>query len=228
MPSAADLYRRTVPEPVRRVLTGAARRAGWELGLLRLRTLSPGTVPSDRVLRVLHFGWGNPLYSSSTAYLREVVERCASGHGAIVEAGSGLTTVLIGHVAPADRRIVAYEHLSGWASRVDRGFRGRPSPVRRAELRDYGEFEWYDVDPPAPSDIALLVCDGPPGSCKGGRYGALGLLHDRLTADAIVLLDDAGRDGERDVLRRWEADFGASVELRGSGPGTYAIVHPAR
>jgi hypothetical protein len=70
------------------------------------------------------------------------------------------------------------------------------------------EFQWYRpaaLPPPAAADrCGLLVIDGPParlGSLM--RYPALPLLHRRLAGDAVVVLDDANRDDEREILRRW-------------------------
>jgi hypothetical protein len=63
------------------------------------------------------------------------------------------------------------------------------------------------------SGIELLLVDGPPGYGEGmalSRYPALPALAERLAPGALVVLDDAQRDGERRILDAWERelDFG--------------------
>ena len=44
-----------------------------------------------------------------------------------------------------------------------------------------GSFVWYDVPKDVwPAEFRLVVCDGPPGDMKGGRYGLLPLVGARL------------------------------------------------
>jgi ABC-type sugar transport system substrate-binding protein len=59
--------------------------------------------------------------------------------------------------------------------------------------------EWYDVE--AIQDlkkIDVLIIDGPPGSKNPeARYPALKQFKDKLSAAAIVIIDDVNREGER-------------------------------
>ena len=66
-----------------------------------------------------------------------------------------------------------------------------------------------------PGGLKLAICDGPPGSTKGGRYGFMPNFNDRLAPDAVILLDDADRSGEQKVLQRWQEEFGWKTEMRG-------------
>jgi hypothetical protein len=48
-------------------------------------------------------------------------------------------------------------------------------------------------------------------------------LHDRLTSNTVLLLDDAERDNEAEVLRRWHAERAMVTSLRETPSGTYAV-----
>jgi len=50
------------------------------------------------------------------------------------------------------------------------------------------------------------------------------VLGQRLGADALILLDDADREGETDVLRRWASERKVSVTLRATPSGAFASV----
>ena len=67
---------------------------------------------------------------------------------------------------------------------------------------------WYSRESVAhlPGGISLLLIDGPPGYGEGmahSRYPALPALADRLAQDALVFLDDADREPEREIIARW-------------------------
>src|SRR6185295_577572 len=56
--------------------------------------------------------------------------------------------------------------------------------------------------------IDLLVVDGPPGDVGDlARYPALPLLHERLSDNAVILLDDASRRDMRLILDLWLREF---------------------
>jgi hypothetical protein len=95
--------------------------------------------------------------------------------------------------------------------------------VRFAPLRDYGDFDWYTIDTRLLPTFDLAVCDGPPGSTRGGRYGLLPVMSRKLASNATLLFDDADREGERAVLARWQPAI-ASAELVVTSRDPYAIV----
>lgn len=96
---------------------------------------------------------------------------------------------------------------------------GRHPRIALAPPRSYGEFDWYDITRiDLPISIAAVVCDGPPSMTRGGRYGLLPVLRSRL-GGAVILLDDADRPGEADVLDRWQTEFGCGVEMERDGIG---------
>jgi hypothetical protein len=146
--------------------------------------------------------------------------------GPIVECGSGLSTVVLGVAAAlSGRQLYTFEHERQWGERT---LRHLPPSARDyvrlnlTPLRDYGEFDWYSLENlPLPDSIGFVVCDGPPGSTRGGRYGLGSVLGSRMARNCTVLLDDAQRDAEQTVARRWCRELGGSVVQRAD---SYAIM----
>jgi predicted O-methyltransferase YrrM len=135
----------------------------------------------------------------------------------IVELGSGVSSIVIGRLlAQRGGKLTALEHDPDWAALVRR-------QVERERLQDFVDVvvsslephhaswsgaPWYPLDSVAllPGGISLLLIDGPPGYGEGmthSRYPALPALVDRLAADAVVFLDDADREPEREIIARW-------------------------
>ncbi len=66
------------------------------------------------------------------------------------------------------------------------------------------------------------MVDGPPAYAAGhglARYPALPVLYDWLAPDATLVLDDAERPGEQEVLRRWERETGLDFDRRADRAG---------
>lgn len=137
----------------------------------------------------------------------------------IVEFGSGTSTVLMAYAVRDNGvgRIVSIDHEAqyGDASRLDLADHGLSTfaEVRHAPLRSVrvgnSNSTWYDTAVFSDvSRIDMLVVDGPPTSVqKQARYPALPLLRERLAPDAIVIIDDAARPDEREMVARWAAEF---------------------
>ena len=147
----------------------------------------------------------------------------------IVELGSGVSTIVLARLArQLGGRIVAVEHHPGWAGWVRR-------QLKRDGLRDVATVveaplaphplsldgaPWYasgDLDSIPDSGIELLLVDGPPGYGGGmarSRYPALPALSGRLAPGALVVLDDAERPGESEILDRWEREEGWRFDRR--------------
>lgn len=220
--------KKLVPAGVKR----AARQALLEQTLRRavrgVAALAPGQVPSRELLADLLTGWSNDGFAADLDYLEEVARRAAAVKGPVLECGSGLTTLLVGLLA--GRRgfeTWSLEHHPEWHARVGAALEAHNVPRARlalAPLKSYGAFSWYD--PPLaemPAAFQLVVCDGPPWTTPGGRYGLLPVMHERLPAGALVLLDDADRPDEQEALARWSGEFGVRFEMRETGEGAYAL-----
>jgi hypothetical protein len=228
-PVPMSRLKRLVPRPVKRAIKEAFRERKFRRALQEISKLSEGEVPTHELLIELQIGWGNESFAASYDYLEEVIKRARTTTGPILECGSGLTSILLGLVA--GRRgvdIWSLEHIPEWHARVAMTLRRHSIPgvqLRLAPLREYGEFSWYD--PPLnslPDNFSLVVCDGPPGTTHGGRYGLLPLLGTHLAVGALILLDDANRAGEAETLSRWTAEANVSVALREAPTGAFALV----
>jgi hypothetical protein len=176
------------------------------------------------VLPELIEAWGNSGWSALEEYLRMGVEHTLDANGAVLECGTGLSTLLFGTVA--HRRGVEYwalEHLPEWSERVGRQLKrygANKVQVCTAPLRSYSDFDWYD--PPLhrmPSGFSLVICDGPPSRTSGGRYGLAPVMGSRLNPGCVILLDDAEREHECEVALRWQAELAADAAfIDGSKP----------
>jgi len=167
-------------------------------------------------------GWGNSSWSAQFEFLDASLKEARSTPGPILECGSGLSTLLLGAVAQArGMRMWALEHDPTWANRVQsylHKYRIYSVTVSLAPIRSYGDFDWYSLASlqTLPGKISLVICDGPPGGTRGGRYGLVPVMMDKLSADCTILLDDAAREEERAIADRWGRMLAAPVELIGS------------
>lgn len=182
----------------------------------------PGPALTEQLVR----NWGNEAWSANSCYLIAMLEWLPRTSGAIVECGSGLSTLVLAVAAALCGRVLySFEHDEQWAERI---LQQLPSSARDyvqlnlTPLRSYGDFDWYSLENlPLPDSIGFVVCDGPPGSTRGGRYGLGAVLGSRMAPQCTLLLDDTQRDAERTVLSRWCAELGGSVIHRAD---SYAIV----
>ena len=184
-----------------------------------LRDPEAHAVPGDPVLLDLIHGWGNEEWSALDEYLSACIREAAAATGPILECGSGLSTLLVGSVAvKRGLRYTALEHNAEWAERVrnalkEFGITG--VDLLLTPLSNYGDFDWYNVEPGCLPGPALIICDGPPGSTRGGRYGLCRVLRNIIKYGCVILLDDAGRTQEIEIARQWQQEMHASVETSG-------------
>lgn len=219
--------RRRIPEALKRRL----RVPMIAVTARRVAARPRGAVPSTRWLRVLNLAWGNQGFSADPELLQVLAEEVGPIDGPVLECGSGVSTLLMGLLL-RDRAIDvhALEHHPEWARRVRGEVRRRGLErvhVHHAPLKAYDGFEWYDregID--LPTDFQLVLCDGPPGSTPGGRYGVLPVLGDHLADGCRIIVDDTERDGEQEVLRRWARlrPLEVSQHTRAGGSKGFAIV----
>lgn len=160
-------------------------------------------------------GWaGSPDFLLAAA--QEVL---ASRPATVVECGSGVSTVVLarcvqlngrGHLysleheaefAAKTRALLERHRLAEWANVID-------APLQTAQTAS----PWYSLDK-LPADlppINMLVVDGPPaGLAPLARLPAVPQLMPRMAPAAAVFIDDANRDAEREIVRRWRSEFPA-------------------
>lgn len=169
-------------------------------------------------------------YSMRPAAIADIVSEAAlRDHALIVECGSGNSTVFLARLlaqrAIEDARVVSLESDAVWAE------------LTRAALESEGLTHLVDViDAPLADDgwyargaipelvgIDLLVVDGPTAfteATRRSREPALDHFAGRLAAGATVVLDDARRSGEQEVLAAWTERHSLEFEVR---PGGHAV-----
>ena len=221
--------KRLVPKQIKRPVKSALLAYIFRKAMRELESLPPGQAPSRELLKKLRLGWDNQGWDAKLDYLEEIARHALNTEGPILECGSGLTTLVMGQLA-GKRKIEtwALEHNEGWYRRVAgaiKRHRVSNANLSYAPLRNYEQFNWYD--PPLdkmPARFSLVICDGPPDLANGGRYGLLPIVGDRLEPGAVILFDDAREPGQPEVLRRWKAESGVSVELRETKEVSFALV----
>ncbi len=221
--------RKLVPKSVKGPLKEAYLSRRLRGAIRKIRRLPEGEVPNRDLLSELLTGWSNDGFQANLDYFEEVAKRSIQSTGPILECGSGATTILMG-VLSARRQIEVWslEHYPEWKARVsDVLARNQISGVHvcSVPLVGYGEFDWYD--PPLaemPKEFSLVICDGPPWSTKGGRYGLVPVMGDRLPAGSTILLDDAGRTDEVQTIKRWESNVAFDTQLISAAGGTFAVM----
>lgn len=220
--------KRLVPSSVKKAAKQVLLEQALRSAMRRVAALPEGEVPSRELLAELLTAWSNDGFAADLDYLEEVARRAASVEGPVLECGSGLTTLLVGMLA--GRRgfeTWSLEHHPEWHARVGAALKEHNVPRARlalAPLKSYGGFSWYD--PPLaemPEAFRLVVCDGPPGTTPGGRYGLLPVMRERLPAGSLILLDDANRPEEQEALSRWTDEYALTFEMRETVEGAYAV-----
>lgn len=145
----------------------------------------------------------------------------------MVECGSGVSTLWCALAIKQfgiDGRIVALEHDENYARRTREQLtlhdvadlaEVRLAPLEEIQVGDE-TAKWYAMDAWADLDkIGLMFVDGPPAdTAPQARFPALPLLGERLTGDAVVVLDDLIRSDEQTTVERWRAASPAILEER--------------
>lgn len=217
-----DVARAIVPRRARRYLRQRSRRARFEAAMRRLIRADGnlGDTLPESLVHELVYGWANETMSASEEFLQAVFRHASRSTGPILECGSGLSTLVLGVAARSSgQRVWSLENDPFWAS-VVRAALARYAitgvEICEAPLRSYGNFEWYELPHShLARDFALVICDGPQGTTLGGRYGLLPVLGGNLRSGCVILLDDAARAGERQVLSRWGDEWHVSHEMIG-------------
>lgn len=149
----------------------------------------------------------------------------------VVETGSGASTLVIADALRQNNqgKLFSFEHHEkygnqSWQTLVDENLTGWVD-LRVGELADWHsdhlnpvdaekKSRWYPLDFDGIQQIELLVVDGPPGgTCKYARYPAVPALYNRMAAGAEVWMDDANRQDEIDVCKRWAELYSFDLEF---------------
>ncbi|HSB55892.1 MAG TPA: class I SAM-dependent methyltransferase [Gemmatimonadales bacterium] len=164
-------------------------------------------------------------YMATPELLRHVIHQVLERKpGLIVELGSGISTLIAAYGAEqlGKCQIISVDHEARFrdatqATLAAHGLSHRVKlihaplvPVQSGSLRS----QWYDPNiiraaiQESGAEIGMLLVDGPPGmDQKLARLPAVPQLHDRLAADCVVLVDDARRADEQEMVRQWMQQF---------------------
>lgn len=137
----------------------------------------------------------------------------------ILELGSGASTIVLAYALErlGSGHVTALEHNAQYAEASRKTLRQHGlahratvihAPLGPVSLADR-TWTWYE---PAAldglTDIDMVVIDGPPKDTQPqARYPALPLLMPRLVPPGLVVLHDAHRPDEQQILERWQAEY---------------------
>jgi predicted O-methyltransferase YrrM len=149
----------------------------------------------------------------------------------VLDLGSGVSTLVLAKSSP-DAKIFSIDHLSEFAEKTKTLLADHQISnveLRVAPLQPHAMgIDWYEVS--ALDDIEkidLLFIDGPPGSKnEKARHPVLSQCLSKLSPGAVIVLDDAGREGERELADMFlQALPGYELEFLSHEKGT-AILRP--
>jgi predicted O-methyltransferase YrrM len=148
----------------------------------------------------------------------------------ILDLGSGMSTLVLAKSAPA-AKVISIDNSAEFAQKTREMLAVHGivnAEVRVAPLKTHASgVDWYDVSQLADiSDIDLLFVDGPPGSKNDrARHPALTECLSKLSPRAVVVIDDAGREGEKDMAQEFaKALPNHSLEFLSHEKGTAVLL----
>ena len=194
------------------------RQSEFYAQLLRLLNLS-APIPSTR-------SW-----AASPDVLLTLLELSQSSTPArILDLGSGMSTLVLAKSA-SQATIISIDNSAEFAGKTKKML--ETHGVTNVDLRvapltpHRSGVEWYDLSKFEDiSDIDLLFVDGPPGSKNPkARHPAIAECVAKLSPRAIVVIDDAGRDGEKNMAHEFaKALPNHSLEFLSHEKGTAVLL----
>jgi hypothetical protein len=176
--------------------------------------------PDSPVIRDLIRGWDNEGWSADNEFLVVCLQHTLATNGPILECGSGLTTILLGVIADnLGQTVWSLEHMPEWGERVEKTLKKqhiKSVNLNVHPLKEFAGFSWYGVPVDLLPQFSLVICDGPPANTPGGRYGLVPVIRSKLMPGAVILLDDAIRQHEQTIARRWAGELQADFRILGS------------
>lgn len=159
----------------------------------------------------------------------------------VLELGSGVSTLIAGYAVKKNGcgAVVSVDHDAGWLERTERLVKSH-GLAEHVTLAHAGltavevngqRWRWYDPEAlPLSAEIDVLVVDGPPVTTGPlARYPALPVLSPHLAQRAVVMVDDAGRPDEREIVSRWMAEVpGFAVEWPEAEKGCAVLTRVAK
>ena len=205
------------------------RDAALTRAVRRLQRMTDAQVANVDNLREFREAFGNQGFSGDCRFLAESARRASRASVAILECGSGASTIVVGLLAARRGvRVMSLEQDAEWYKMIRRDLdRLGISNVDlyHAPLRNFGEYDWYDIDRVTlPPRFDSALCDGP-AFCRGWRRGLLPVLAERRTQIDEILCDDADDPNAAAMFDFWK-QYGAGFETMTAAEGAIAVVHP--
>lgn len=165
-------------------------------------------------------------WKADVGFLRHIVREIAHLRPRnVVELGAGASTLITAQALAlhGGGRLTSFDQHNDFvdATRIWLADHGLDADLRHAPLMQEGEDwpgRWYALED-VPEQIDMLIIDGPPWAVHPLVRGAADRLFARLSPDAVVLLDDAARPGERIVAQRWRQRW-PHIDFRLARDGT--------
>ena len=155
----------------------------------------------------------------------------------IVECSSGSSTVVLARAAELNGggKVYSLDHEPVFAEKtrqeLERCGLSHRATVIDAPLVKHRiagkDWVWYDVSGLPDIGVDLMVVDGPPFTVgELARYPAGPVIFPRLRPGAAVYLDDADRESEIEIVKRWAyefPDFQTSIEYCEKGCSVFKV-----
>lgn len=133
--------------------------------------------------------------------------------------GSGISDLIIAYCIEktGSGRLVSLDHDDKFARETQANLEKHQlskygqvfyAPLKKHQIKNE-DWLWYDIDGLIIEDgIDLLIIDGPLGKTQAlARYPALPLLNKKLSNNVTIILDDANRTDEKEIIDRWIEEY---------------------
>jgi len=178
--------------------------------------------------------------SAIVALLNDII---INNRSHIVECGGGISTFYIARLLrERGGHLYSIEHDADWARILQQALEAEGlgdhatvifAPLAKSSHTLNGNL-WYDEEKLrcliGSGRIDLLVVDGPPAygqELRYARYPAVPFFKSAMAEDYTVILDDINRQGEQEILQRWEQKLGITFDRR-FVDGTIGVGRPRR
>ena len=155
-------------------------------------------------------------YAASPDYLYEINKVIKEKKpNTIFEIGSGVSTIISSYSLKKNGfgKIISLDHNEKYAeitrNEIQKHNLEKYANIIYSPLKNYKNFKWYDLSYVDNIDsIDMLVIDGPPIKIgRNARYPAIPLLLDKLSKNAVIILDDANRSNEKATIENWKKQY---------------------
>lgn len=149
----------------------------------------------------------------------------------IIEFGSGISTILLAKLAFVNKinlQIISVDEDEEWIEKmreilieegIEKYVKFIFSPINSIH-HNSEEYLWYDekiLEPECEGiKFDMVIVDGPKAYENGKgliRYHALHFLQNKLNDSNVIFLDDANRQGEKLIIKKWETESHLNFEI---------------